>query len=265
MKLRRACVLAVCAVLLLTCTASRRAAHPTPPASPTQAAPSGVLLVLAASPLKPAFDQLRTGFAAAHPGVTVTATYQGSQALATAVQAGAQADVFAGTDPAVMAALKGSGAVVSSTVATFARIHLQLVVPAGNPKSIGTLDDLAKPGVSFVVADPSLPAGRDARLALARAGIRSSPKFVEPSVAFVLTTVLAGNADAGIAYESDIVGGSSGLTGVAIPAGQDVPVDCQIAVLQNSPNPTAAEAFVQSVLSGAGRSTLQASGFLPPA
>jgi len=118
-------------------------------------------VIFASTQLKPAFDRLETQFAAANPGVSATATYQGSQALATAVQAGAQGDLFA-TDADPIGALAAAGAVVTATVQTFARNELEIVVPAGNPKGIQGLQDLANPGASVVLADPSLPAGKDA-------------------------------------------------------------------------------------------------------
>jgi molybdate transport system substrate-binding protein len=219
-------------------------------------------VLLASTQLRPAFEQLASQFAAAHPGVTVTATYQGSQALATAVQAGTQGDVFAAeADP--MAALATTGAVVSTTVQTFARNELEIVVPVGNPKGIQGLADLARPGVAVVLADLALPAGRDARAALALAGVRVTPKSSVPTVALLMTTVLSGNADAGIAFHSDVVAGGSAVTGVALPAANRVDETYRIGVLRNAPNASAASALVQFVRSDPGRAALTAAGFVP--
>ncbi|MCW3042740.1 MAG: Molybdate-binding protein [Actinobacteria bacterium] len=259
--LRRVLVGALLGALLGGCTSAHKAAHPAP--SPSASAVSaGTVVLLASTQLRPAFDQLATQFAAAHPGVTLTATYQGSQALATAVQAGTQGDVFATeTDP--MAALVTAGAVVSATVQTFARNELEIVVPVGNPKGIQGLADLARPGVTVVLADPALLAGRDAIAALALAGVRVNPKSTVPAVALLMTTVLSGNADAGIAFHSDVVAGGSGVTGVALPAGNGVDETYRIAVLRNAPNAASAGAFVQFVRSEAGRAILTAAGFVP--
>src|SRR2546423_254413 len=112
MKLARAVALTLClvqlGVLLGACSASHRAARPTAGPSASGAPAAGTLVILASTQLKPAFDQLETQFAAANPGVRATATYQGSQALATAVQAGAQGDLFA-TDADPIAALVAAG------------------------------------------------------------------------------------------------------------------------------------------------------------
>jgi molybdate transport system substrate-binding protein len=117
--------------------------------------------------------------------------------------------------------------------------------------------------VAVVLADPALLAGRDAIAALALAGVRVNPKSTVPAVALLMTTVLSGNADAGIAFHSDVVAGGSGVTGVALPAENRVDETYRIAVLRNAPNAAAAGAFVQFVRSEAGRAILTAAGFVP--
>ena len=266
MKFARAVAVTLClvqlGVALGACSASHRAAPPAP-GTPTSTAPAaGTLVVLASTQLKPAFDQLQTKFAAANPGVAVTATYQGSQALATAVQAGTPGDLLA-TDADPMAAATAAGAVVSTTVQPFARNELEIVVPAGNPKAIQRLVDLANPGVTVVLADPSLPAGRDAVTAFALAGVRVTPKASVSTVALLMTAVLSGNADAGIAFQSDVVAAGSGVTGVALPAGNVVEETYRIGVLRDASNPAAASTFVQFVRSDRGRAILSAAGFVP--
>ena len=266
MKLARAVAVTLClaqfGVLLGACSASHKAARPTPGSSASTAPAAGTLVIFASTQLKPALDQLETQFAAANPGVRATATYQGSQALATAVQAGAQGDLFA-TDADPLAALEAAGAVVTTTVQTFARNELEIVVPAGNPKGIQGLQDLANPGVTVVLADPSLPAGKDAVMALALAGVRVNPKASVATVAQLITAVLSGNADAGIAFQSDVVAGGSGVAGVALPAGNPVEETYRIGVLRNAANPAAASAFVQFVRSERARAILAAAGFVP--
>jgi molybdate transport system substrate-binding protein len=261
MKRPRARAALACLVLLSACTHHRPvtvpSASPTPPLA-------GTLAVLAATQLKPAFEQIRAQFAAGNPGVTVTATYQGSQALATALQAGRQGDVLASTDDASMASLVSAGALATSTVQPFARDRLEILVPVGNPGGIQTLADLARPGVNLVLADPSLPAGRDARQALALAGLNVTPKSSLPTVALLLTAVLSGKAGAGIAFHSDVVAGGSGVTGVAIPADRNVVETYRIGVLRSSASQLTAGAFVQFVLSAQGQADLALAGFQPP-
>jgi molybdate transport system substrate-binding protein len=264
MKLPRAVALTLCLVqfgVLLGACSSHKAAHP-PPGSSTSTAPAaGTLVIFASTQLKPAFDKLEVQFAAANPGVSATATYQGSQALATAVQAGAQGDLFA-TDADPIDAMAAAGAVVTSTVQTFARNELEIVVPAGNPKGIQGLQDLANPGASFVLADPSLAAGKDAVTALALAGVKVTPKAFVSTVAQLITAIQSGDADAGIAFRSDVVAGGAGVTGVALPAGNPEET-YRIGVLRSAANPGIASSFVQFVGSERGRAILAAAGFVP--
>lgn len=264
MKIYRFAAPTVCLVLLCACTGSHPVARPSPTLTPSAAPPpAGALVVLASSPLKQAFDQIGAQFDTAHPGVTYTAAYQGAQALVTAIQAGGHADVFASTDEASMTALVSAGAIVSSTVAPFARNDLQIVVPAGNPRGIQSLADLAKPGVSVILADPSLPAGKDAEKALALGGVKVTPKSSVATVALLMTTILSGRADAGVAFRSDVAAAGSGVTGVNIPSGSNVAETYQIGVLRGAPNATTANAFIQFVRSTPGRALLVASGFQP--
>jgi molybdate transport system substrate-binding protein len=248
--------------LLGGCTTGHKAARPIPEPGGSTAPASGTLVVFASSELKGAFDKLAAQFAADNPGVTVTTTYQGPQALATALQAGSHADLVA-AEADSMAALATAGPVVTTAVQPLARNPLEIVVPAGNPKGIEAPADLARPGVTLVLVDPALPAGRDALMALALAGVRAAPKSSVTSVSQLVTAVATGNADAGMAYRSDVVAGDSGVTGVALPAPSSVTETYQIAVLRDASNASAAGAFVQFVRSPRGRAILETVGLTP--
>ena len=107
------------------------------------------------------------------------------------------------------------------------------------------------------------PAGKDAVTALAHAGVKVNPKASVSTVAQLITAVLSGNADAGLAFQSDVVAGGSGVTGVALPTGNPVEETYQIGVLRNASNPATASAFVQFVRSERGRAILAAAGLVP--
>ena len=121
-KLTRAVAVTLClvqlGVLCGACSASHKAAPRTPGRSASTGSAAGTLVVLASTQLKPAFEQLDTQFAAANPGVAVTATYQGSQALVTEVQAGTQGDLFA-SDADPMAALAQRDFVLAVLIARY--------------------------------------------------------------------------------------------------------------------------------------------------
>lgn len=214
--------------------------------------------VFAAASLRPPFDNIglhvRTAYA-----IDVRFAYAGTQTLAGQLEQGAQADVFASADSAYMTSLVDAG-LIQGTPRTFAHNRLEIAVARGNPKRIHGLADLARSGLVVVLADPSVPAGRYAQQALARAGIALRPASLELQVTAVLAKVAIGEADAGIVYVSDVKTNSS-VDGVAIPDQYNVVADYPIAILKHASNSSAARTFVDQVLSPAGQSILAAEGF----
>ena len=226
---------------------------------------SGTLKIFADSSLQPAFDALITAFAGQHPGLHLAApSYQGSQALATAILRGASADVFAASDPAVMAELSGAGQVATGTARTFAEDPLEIMVKASDPKGIQSLADLGRPGVVVVLADPGLPTGAAAAQALARAGVSLPGATFGLNVNAIVAGVTSGLTDATILPASDVVAGGPAVTGIAIPPAQDVTTTESIAPVANSPDAPAAAAFIAFVLSPSGQAILRKAGFSPP-
>ena len=110
-----------------------------------------------------------------------------------------------------------------------------------------------------------MPAGKYAAQALAAAGVTIRPVSLEDSVKGVLTKVSLGEADAGIVYVTDVDAADGDVDGVDIPASQNVRATYPIARVAASEHGEAARAFVDLVLSAAGRQTLLEAGFLAPA
>jgi len=188
-----------------------------------------------------------------------TFNYAGSQTLASQIAQGAQADVFASADTAHMKTLQDAG-LLADPPRVFAHNRLEIAVERGNPKGIHSLADLARSGLVVVLADPSVPAGKYAQQALAKAGVTVHPASLEPQVTGVLSKVALGEADAGIVYVSDIVT-SGNVDGLAIPDAQNVIADYPIARLNATPNKSGAEAFIAYVLSSQGQAILVRAGF----
>ena len=188
-----------------------------------------------------------------------TFNYAGSQTLASQIAQGAQADVFASADTARMKTLQDAG-LLAGPPRLFAHNRLEIAVERGNPKVIHSLADLARPGLVIVLADPSVPAGKYAQQALAKAGVNVKPASLELEVTAVLTKVALGEADAGIVYVSDIVT-SGNVDGIAIPDAQNVIADYPIARLDAAQNKSGADAFITYVLSSQGQAILVGAGF----
>jgi molybdate transport system substrate-binding protein len=217
------------------------------------------LTVFAAASLTDAFTQLGDEFTAAHPDVKVTFDFAASSDLATQVQQGAPADVFASADDTNMAKV----ADLTDQPITFAGNKLMIAVEPGNPKHITGLADLAANDLKVVLAAPEVPAGKYAQEALARAGVTVHPVSLEESVKGVVTKVSLREADAGIVYVTDVDAAQGRIDGVTIPEGQNVLATYPIATLTDGAHPDDAQAFVDLVLSAAGQKVLAGYGFLP--
>jgi molybdate transport system substrate-binding protein len=239
------------AAMILVAACSQPAPTSTGPARTT-------LTVFAAASLQPAFDKIGVKLQSTQNMVT-TFSYAGTQTLTTQLTQGAPGDVFASADTAHMTTIQSAG-LIHGQSALFAHNRLEIAVAKGNPKGIHTLADLARSGLVVVLADPSVPAGKYAQQALARANVTVHPASLEQQVTGVLSKVALGEADAGIVYVSDIVT-SSQVDGVAIPDAQNVIADYPIAVLKGTQNQAGAIAFVDLVLSTDGQTILKAAGF----
>lgn len=225
--------------------------------------PEGSVTVFATASSAAVFEELIESFDAVAPQVDVRLNAAASSALAAQLAAGAPADVFVSADEATMARVVDDVGVAGEPV-VIATNSLQIVVEAGNPLGIDGLADLADPDVVVVLAAPEVPVGRAARAALDAAGVDVEPRSLEASVNGVVSKVALGEADAGIAYVTDVAAAGDTLTGVVIAPEFDVVVRYPIAVLADAPDPVSARAFVEFVQSNDGRAILAAAGFGSP-
>ena len=223
---------------------------------------SGTASVFAAASLTDSFKALGTAFQTAHPGTTVQFNFAGSPTLVTQIEQGAAADVFASADTTNMDKLKTDGFTADSSQ-VFAHNKLEIVVAAGNPKGITGLADLAKPGLIYITAAPTVPAGKYALQILASAGVKVTPKSLETDVKSVVSKIELGEADAGIVYVTDVKAAGSKVTGVPIPDSVNVIATYPIVSVKGAKNSNLANAFVAYVLSAEGQATMQSFGFLP--
>src|SRR5262245_32322753 len=93
----------------------------------------GTVVVLAATSLKGAFEDVEAAFEDAYPGVDVQVTTDGSANLATAINEGAPADVFASADEANLQKVVDEGGAPADGGTVFVTNLLQIVVGEGNP------------------------------------------------------------------------------------------------------------------------------------
>lgn len=233
------------------------------------------LRVFAAASLADAFTQLGRALERQRPGLRVVFNFAGSQQLATQLEQGAVADVFASADERWLNHVRDFGLIAGASP-TFARNRLVVIVPLANPARITGLQDLARPGVKLVMGGDAVPVGRYGRTVLANLardpafGKDFAPRTLrnvvseEENVGAVVGKVQLGEADAGVVYRSDVTPAVARYVRIVeIPDSANVIACYPIAVLMGAPRPEDARAFVALVTSGVGRGILLRCGLIP--
>jgi molybdate transport system substrate-binding protein len=285
--------IACCSLVMLLVIACSSAATPVPPTTnvispsptsapaatdtplaPTQSANllSGELIVFAASSLTDAFNEMAAAFQTQYPDINVVFNFAGTPTLRTQLEQGAEADVFASAnEPQMELALQSE--VVEGTPTAFATNRLVVVTPAGR-ESVQILSDLEKPGVKIVLALPDVPVGEYSRQSLQQmdasgefpAGfaspVLSNVVSEETNVRQVLAKVALGEADAGIAYRTDVTPDvMDKVRTIDIPDEFNVLAVYLIAQVKDAPNAAGATAFIEFVLSAESQDILAQHGF----
>jgi len=231
--------------------------------------------VFAASSLTDAFQDMAAAFQQANPNAKLTFNFGASSQLATQLGQGARADAFASADATQMDSARKAGAIAGQDQ-VFARNRLVLITPRDNPARISAITDLAKPGVKFVTAQPSVPIGQYTAQMLDKAagdatyGADFKSKVVantvsqEDNVRQVVSKVQLGEADAAVVYSTDATPQvRAQLQILQVPDPLQTLAVYPIAVAKGS-NAAGGEAFVEFVLGPQGQATLAKWGFLPP-
>ncbi len=232
--------------------------------------------VFAAASLTEAFTVLGKVLEERNPQVRVRFNFGGSQRLATQIEQGAQADVFASADQRWMTYLQQRG-LLAGPPREFARNRLVVIVPLANPGRVSRLQDLARPGVKLVIAADAVPAGHYMREVLAK--LNQAPGFgqdyaasvlrnvvsEEDNVKGVVTKVQLGEADAGAVYRSDVTSVVSGRVQILlIPDPYNVVASYPIAIVKGGSSLVGASQFVALVLSPLGQQMLLGYNLIPP-
>jgi len=253
-----------------TTASASPAVAPTPTAVPVE----GEIIVFAASSLTDAFKAAGTKFQELNPKAKVTFNFASSSALATQINEGAPADVFASADSAQMKVVTDKGNAADPAI--FATNLPTVVIPkAGSP--VQAFADLAKPGVRLVLTGPEVPIGKYARTIFENASKASGGisadfsskalanlKSNEANVRAVLTKVQVGEADAGIVYTTDAAIATNDVKLVEIPAQYNVIAQYPTAPLKGARNAAGARAWVDFILGANGQAVLAKYGFGKP-
>ena len=235
----------------------------TPQPGASSAGVTGTVTVFAAASLTESFNQIGKDFEAANPGAKVMFNYAGSSGLATQINQGAPADIFAAASPATMKTVTEAGN-GDGTPTVFVKNQLVIAVPKGNPNGVTGLADLAKPGVKVALCAEQVPCGAAAKKALDAAAVKITPVTLEQDVKQALAKVKLGEVDAALVYRTDAKAATADVEGIEFPESASAINDYPIVLLKSAPNKAAAEAFLAYVLSDKGRAVLTQAGFQAP-
>lgn len=267
-------ILILLGLLLVACGGGTTTSNTSSSGStPTTASQAPVTLnIFAAASLTESFNTIATQYKTVHPNVTLKYNFNGSQILVQQIINGAPADVFASADTTNMQKATSAGLVTTPKI--FAQNKITVVIPASNPGHITSLKDLANKGEKIVVAAPSVPVGKYGLQVLDKMGKSSQygpayesavkANFVsqEDNVKAVVQKVQLGEADAGIVYVTDAETAANKVKLIDIPDNFNVIAQYPIAAVKSSKNATAAQDFVQYILSSSGQTALEKYGFM---
>lgn len=236
-----------------------------PSAAATSAAASGQvtgkITVLAAASLNVSFTALGKAFEAANPGTTVTFSFGASDMLATQINQGAPADVFASADQTTMKTVTSAGNATGPKL--FATNTLEIAVPPGNPAKITGIKDFGDKSKKTVVCAKTVPCGSAAQQVFALAKITATPVSYETDVTSALQKVEQNEADAALVYKTDVASAGNKVQGITFPQASQVVNKYPIVAVKDSKNAATAAAFVAYV-TGPGEQLLKKDGFGAP-
>lgn len=260
--MRARLLVAVPAAAVLAACGSASSSPGTAPAHPGGSGLTGSINVFAAASLTESFTEIGKQFEAANPGVEVSSNFGASSTLATQINQGAPADVFASAAQQNMDQVSTTGNAGSPT--TFAVNKMQIAVPASNPAHITGVADLARSGIKLALCQVQVPCGAVAAKVFTNAHLSVEPVTREADVKSTLAKVIVGEVDAGVVYVTDVKAAGSKVKGIAIPDSVNASTDYPIVALTHAKNPPVAAAFVAYVESPAGEAVLSAAGFGSP-
>lgn len=218
----------------------------------------GTLTVFAASSLNKTFLLLGKEFEKRHPGVNIRFSFLSSSTLATQINAGAPADLFASASQVDMAKAKAQ---VFAPKA-FAANRIVLATPKANDFHIRKVADLSKRGVKWIQCTHSAPCGVVADSALSSEGsVKSKPVSLEQNVASVVSKLISGEVDAALIYHTDYLAHAAALREIAFKDPKAATTLYFVGVLKSSSRKRLSKSFVDLLLSVAGRKALASAGF----
>jgi len=250
------------------------------PESASEPAEAVELYVFAAASMTETLDKVIELYKTAAPGVTVTPTYDSSGTLKTQIEEGADCDLFISAAQKQMDQLDSScdaeknpdglDFVLQGSRVNLLENKVVLAVPEGNPKGIKSFTEMADAlkagGCLMAMGNSDVPVGQYTSKILTYFGLDEAALAAAGEITYgtnvkeVTTQVSEGTVDFGVVYATDAF--SAGLKSVdsatAEMCGQ---VIYPAAVMKNSKNAEAAQAFLDFLKTDEAMAVFEGVGF----
>lgn len=173
-----------------------------------QASTPASVTVFAASSLAKTYMALGNKFTNAFPEIRIKFSFGSSTTLATQINAGAPADIFASAD------IPDMKVVASIFPSPINYLVNQVVIAVPKNSAIHTESDL-NGSFKWLQCGHSVPCGIAADAGLKSDGVvKTAPVSLESSDASALAKLLAGSIDAALVYKTDVIANSSKLRAI---------------------------------------------------
>jgi len=193
-------------------------------------------------------------------------SFAGADELAAQIRRGAPVDVFASANTSLPDALFDEGLVEKPEV--FISNQLVLAVPAGS--DVVGLGGLEREDVDLVIGAEGVPVGDYTREVLGKLPEDASDVILgqvrseEPDVKSIVGKLVAGAADAGFVYASDVDATNGDLVAIELPSSLEPVVTYGAAEVADAENPEGAQGFIDSLVRGEAHELLLEAEFLEP-
>lgn len=203
---------------------------------------SSDLMLFCAAGMRPAAEKAIARYKDEY-GIQVQIQYGGSNTLLSQIEVSQTGDLYLSADDIYIKQAQDKGLVKEAI--PIASQKPVIIVPAGNPKKIASIDDLLKPDVKVSLGNPESAAiGNITRKLLEKSGhwdkleahVRDKG-VMKPTVPEVANDVVLGSADAGIIWNS-FANLQEKLDSVSIPELDAGKAEVMIGVLSSTQKPT---------------------------
>lgn len=223
----------------------------------------GSIEVLAGAGFSKVAPELVKAFNEKYPNIDVNVKYGGSGELFATMETQKEGDVFLPAAYKYMNESIANGYVDNATVKNITENVPVIVVQAGNPKNITSLQDLQKSDVKVGLGEAEGPAiGKTSEKIMEKNNLTIDPEVTTTTVNQLLTYIVSGDIDATIIWKDMTVWDEAkNIEVIEIPQNQNCPSTVPVGVTKFAKNPDAAQKFEDFLTSDEGKEIWEKWGF----